>query len=68
MNQLTVSGEESDCGTGSAGTSSTTNTVDVVLRVVGVVIVQHMSNIAHIFWKGGLVSKQSIRGLGGGWS
>lgn len=62
-NKLTVSGEEGDSGTGGTGTSGTTNTVDVVLRVVGVIIVEHMSNVAHIFWKGGFVSKQSISGF-----
>lgn len=45
---LTVSGEEGDGGTRLASTTSTTNTVDVILRVVGVVIVEHMSDIAHI--------------------
>lgn len=63
IGKLTVSGKEGNSGTGGTGTSSTTNTVDVVLRVVGVVIVQHMSNVAHIFWKGGFVSKQSISGF-----
>lgn len=47
--KLTVSGKEGDgCALG-AGTASSANTVDVILRVVGVIIVQHMSNVAHIF-------------------
>jgi hypothetical protein len=45
----TVSGEERDGCALSAGTASSTNTMDVILRVVGVVIVEHMGNVAHIF-------------------
>ena len=45
----TVSGEERDgCALG-AGTASSTNTMDIILRIVGVVIVDHVSNVAHIF-------------------
>lgn len=47
--KLTVSGKESNgCASGS-GTTSTTNTVDVVLRVIGVVVVEHMGDVANIF-------------------
>ena len=45
----TVSGEERDGCALSAGTASSTNTMDVILGVVGVVIVEHMGNVAHIF-------------------
>jgi hypothetical protein len=47
--KLTVSGEEGNGSTLGTGTSSTTNTVDIVLRVVGVIIVEHMSDVANIF-------------------
>lgn len=45
----TVSGEQSDGCSSLASTTGTTDTVDVILRVVGVVIVEHMGNVAHIF-------------------
>ena len=57
----TVSGEERDGGTLSTGTTSTADSVDIVLRVVGVVIVEDMSNVANIL-KNGNVSKQRISG------
>lgn len=46
--ELTVSGKKGNGGTLLASTTSTTNTVDIVLRIVGVVIVEHMRNVAHI--------------------
>jgi len=46
---LTVRSEECDRGSVRAGTASTTNSVDVVLRVVGIVIVEHVSDVAHVF-------------------
>lgn len=50
--QLTVSGEERNGCAVSAGTARSADTMDVILRVVGVVIVEHMSNIAHILKQG----------------
>lgn len=47
--QLTVSGEESNGSTVGTGTSGTTNTMDVILRVVGVVVVEHVSDVTNIF-------------------
>lgn len=47
--RLTLSGEEGNCGSLRTSTACTTDTVDVVLRVVRVVIVEHMSNVAHVF-------------------
>ena len=44
----TVSGKESDGGTLGTGTTSSTNTMDIILRVIWVVIVKHMSNVADI--------------------
>ena len=46
--ELTVSGEEGNGGTLRASTTSSANTVDVILRVIGVVIVQHVSDVAHV--------------------
>lgn len=57
---LTVSGEEGNGSTLLAGTTSTTNTVDVILRVVGVVIVEHMCNVAHILKEYRLAGKKSM--------
>ena len=45
---LTVSSEKGNGGTLRAGTTSTTNSVDVILRVVGIIVVQHVSDIANI--------------------
>lgn len=47
--ELTLGGEERDGGTTGTGTTGSTNAVNIVLRVVGVVIVQHMGNVADIF-------------------
>lgn len=59
---LTVSGEEGDGSTLLASTTSTTNTVNVILRVVGIVIVEHMCNVAHILKDYRLAGK-SQRGI-----
>jgi hypothetical protein len=48
-NSLTFSGEEGDCNTLSTCTPCSTNTVNIVFRIVWVVIVQHMSNVPDIF-------------------
>ena len=45
----TVCSEEGDGSTSLTSTTCTTDTVDVILRVVGIVIVQHMSDIANVF-------------------
>lgn len=47
--QLTVSGKERNGGSVLASTAGTANTVDVVLRVVRVIVVQHMGDVANIF-------------------
>lgn len=59
--KLTVSGEEGNGGTLGTRTTSSANTVNVVFRVVGVVIIQDMSNVTNIF-RQTYVSKQSISG------
>jgi hypothetical protein len=46
--QLTISGEEGNGGTLLSGTSSTANAVNVILRVVGVIVVEHMGDVANI--------------------
>jgi len=48
-NVLTISGKQSDGSAFGTGTTGTTNAVDVVLRVVGVVVVQHMRDVADVF-------------------
>lgn len=48
----TVSGEESDCSSLLSSTTCTTNTMDIILRIVRVVIVEHMSNVSDIFIDG----------------
>jgi len=57
----TVSCEKCDGGTLCASTTSTTNTMDIILRVVRIVIVEHMGNVADIF--DGWVSKNSKSGI-----
>jgi hypothetical protein len=46
--RLTVSSEEGYGGTIRAGTASSANTVDVILRIVGIIVVQNMSDVANI--------------------
>jgi hypothetical protein len=45
---LTVSSKEGDGSSHLTGTSSTTDTMDVILRVIWIVIVKHMSNVSDI--------------------
>ena len=47
--KLTVSGEEGDCCSGGTGAASSANAMHVVFGVIGIVIVQHMSDIANVF-------------------
>lgn len=49
IDRLTVGGEKGDCGTQSSCSTCSSNTVDIIFRVVGIVIVDHMSNVSHIF-------------------
>lgn len=46
---LTISGEEGDGGSVRAGTACATDAVDVILRVVGVIVVQHVGDVANVF-------------------
>lgn len=46
---LTICGEEGNSSTHSTGTASTTNAVNVVLRVIRVIVVEHMSDVLHVF-------------------
>lgn len=46
---LTVSGEQRDRSTRRSSTTSTTDTMNVVFRVVGIVIIEDMSNVLDIF-------------------
>jgi hypothetical protein len=48
----TVSCEKSNGSTICTCTASSANTMDIILRVVGVVIVKHMTNVADIFSDG----------------
>lgn len=48
--KLTVSGEERNGSSVLASTAGTTNTMDIILRVVRVIVVQHMGDVANIFW------------------
>jgi len=50
-----VSSEEGDGGTMSTSTSCTTNPMDVILRIVGIVIVQNMGDVTNIDTTGGNV-------------
>lgn len=47
--QLTISSKEGDGSSICTGTTSSTNTMNIILRIVRVVIVEHMSNVADIF-------------------
>ena len=47
--KLTLSGEESDSSAFASSATSTANAMDIVLRVVWVVIVEHMSNVLDVF-------------------
>lgn len=47
--ELTVSGEEGNGSAVGSSTTGTSNTMDVILRVVRVVVVQHMGDVANIF-------------------
>jgi len=49
---LTVSCEKGDGRPLGTGATSSPNAVDVVLRVIGIVIVEHMSDVAHVLISG----------------
>lgn len=50
MTQIhTLSGEEGNGSTSLTSTTCATDTVNVILRVVGVIIVENVSDIANIF-------------------
>jgi hypothetical protein len=46
---LVISSEKGNGGTHGTSTTGTTNSVNVVFRVVGIIVVQHVSDVAHIF-------------------
>lgn len=46
---LTICGEEGNSSTHSTSTASTTDAVNVVLRVIRVIVVEHMSDVLHVF-------------------
>jgi hypothetical protein len=48
----TVSGKEGDGSSLLPSTTCTTNTMDIILRIVRVVIVEHMGNVSNIFIMG----------------
>ena len=52
---LTVSSKESDGGALTTGTSRTTDTVNIVFRIVWVIIVEHMSNVLDVLKRTKLV-------------
>jgi hypothetical protein len=57
---LVISSEKGNGGTHGTSTTGTTNSVNVVFRVVGIIVVQHVSDVAHIFTR--MVSRRR-RGL-----
>jgi hypothetical protein len=60
MRVLTVGGEEGDGSTGLACTTGAADTMDVVLRVVGVVVVEDVSDVADILKSETLVSHDRL--------
>jgi hypothetical protein len=44
-----ISAEERDSGSFSSCATSSTNSMNIIFRVVGVIIVEDMSNVSHIF-------------------
>lgn len=56
----TVSSEERDSGTLGASTTGTANTMNIVFRVVWIIIVDHMSNVAHIFLSRKVSSRKRV--------
>ena len=62
----TVSCKERNGSTIGTGTTSTTNTMDIILRVVRVVIIEHMSNVADVFIDGLARTRKSIATFQGG--
>lgn len=63
--KLTLSGEKGDGGALLASTACSADAMNIILRIVGIVIVQHVSNVSHIL-KERLArrSKFSLRGSG----
>lgn len=57
MFRLTVSGEESDGRSLRTSSASTTNSVNIILRIVGIVVVQHMGDVANIFYQSRLAGE-----------
>ena len=61
--KLTVSGEKGNRSPLGTGTTSSTNTMNIVLRVVRIIVIQNMCNVSDIFsWNG--VSKSGTRWQG----
>jgi hypothetical protein len=52
FDELTVSCEKSNGSTLETGTTSTTNTMNIIFRIVWVVIVEHMGDVTDIFIEG----------------
>ena len=59
-----IGGEESNGGTLCSCTTCSTNTVNIVLRVVGIVIVEDMSNVSNIFFYGLAISADAMKSNG----
>lgn len=55
--ELTIRGEERNGRASRAGTTSTSDSVDVILRVIGVIVVQHMGNVPNV-----LIAREKERG------
>jgi hypothetical protein len=49
LNILTVSGEQSDGSTLAASTTGTADTMDIILRVVWIIVVEHMRDVLDVF-------------------
>lgn len=54
----TISSEEGDGSASAASTTSTANAMHVVLRVVGVIIVENVSDVLDVFQRAHDVSKE----------
>ena len=56
MEERTVSSKEGDGSAVGTGTSSSSNTMNIILRIVWIVIVEDVCDIAHIFKQKEMVS------------
>ena len=62
----TLSGEQRDSSTHGSSTTSTSNTMNIVLRIIGIIVVQHMSDVFDIL-SGVSISKTRSSKNGAQW-